>query len=48
LAGAAVVGLIVLGWAAALPAADEAGADLVALVVNLLGDKDKDLRAVGL
>ena len=47
-AKAAVLGLIALLGAANSPAADDAGADLIALVVNLLGEKDKDLRAVGL
>ncbi len=44
----ALVAVIVPALAGGLQAADEAGADLVKLVVNLLGEKDKDLRAVGL
>ncbi len=39
---------VALSPGAAHAAADEPGDELVALVVNLLGDKDKDVRAIGL
>ena len=43
------VGLIAAGeWNTALSAQEEPGDGLVQLVVNLLGDKDKDMRALGL
>ncbi len=45
---AAAIGLLAFALSSKSLAADEAGADLIALVVNLIGEKDKDLRAVGL
>ena len=45
----AAMGLAILAvMAVRLPAADESGDELVQSIINLLGDKDKDLRTVGL
>ncbi|HTU24181.1 MAG TPA: HEAT repeat domain-containing protein [Pirellulales bacterium] len=38
----------VLPWAAKALAKDEAGDEVITLVIGLLGEKDKDLRSVGL
>ncbi|MHB1036846.1 MAG: HEAT repeat domain-containing protein [Pirellulales bacterium] len=38
---------IVIGLAGSLLAAEDAAEDLVQMVVNLIGEKDKDLRAMG-
>ncbi len=50
--GLATLGIVLSLATGLLPAvsraADEAGPDLIKLVVNLIGEKDKDLRAVGL
>jgi hypothetical protein len=48
-----VIGWVLFGWLLALPtaplrAADEHPDEYVQMVVNLLGDKDKDFRAAGL
>jgi hypothetical protein len=39
---------IVVGLDGALPAADEPGDELVQMIVNLVSEKDKEMRAVGL
>jgi HEAT repeat protein len=43
----ALVFLVAFGWAGTLQAADGGGDEIVQLVVDLLGDKDKDVRALG-
>jgi HEAT repeat protein len=40
--------LATVAWTGALKAADDAGDPLVDTIVNLVSDKDKDLRAIGL
>ena len=39
---------IVVGLDGALPAADDSGDELVQMIVNLVSEKDKEMRAVGL
>jgi len=39
---------IVVGLDGALPAADEPGDELVQMIVDLVGEKDKEMRAIGL